>query len=486
MPRDVTATPVSINPMGRHSLTSGAHSSSTPHQAVDGLATVSNTGLASSMQADKQVCAQDVGNGPLAGASLPLTESPAGVHGALPASAEPALTAEEVLNRSLREAAALGHVEGLAASIAAGASLNATNKSGSTALMIAAQRGKLEAVKMLGAAGADIHATNKKGESAISLAVAQGHAHVVKELRLQGARLSYLQLEMNTPALKRFIDAGNWPVSAALIAAGVNTFAAFGQGLVTQLSPMVLRGLLGANDVARAAMRCSLASTGALQVDLDCAMACVAAMKYPELTKALHAMGARMPDSCKAGAERGLRDMVRTNDRAGVQAWLEAGVSVNAVNQDGVSALMYVTQVPSLDLLELLINAGADPELFDKDGETALIYAAKRGNQGAADMLLRHGVDAGLNGPGSPSALQWALTLNHLGVANRLLESGAQCTPQDLLNAVRSLTAGLPDAQISPRDLLQMATLRALHAGLVHLAAVIPTDVEAVQTYSMI
>lgn len=51
------------------------------------------------------------------------------------------------------------------------------------------------------------------------------------------------------------------------------------------------------------------------------------------------------------------------------------GADVNAIAQDGTTALMLAAQNAKLDVVELLLKKGAKPALKDKSGKTALDYA---------------------------------------------------------------------------------------------------------------
>ena len=54
---------------------------------------------------------------------------------------------------------------------------------------------------------------------------------------------------------------------------------------------------------------------------------------------------------------------------------IEKGADVNAVSNDGETALMYAAQNAKLDVVMLLLKKGANPKLKDKAGKTALEYA---------------------------------------------------------------------------------------------------------------
>jgi ankyrin repeat protein len=82
-----------------------------------------------------------------------------------------------------------GDLASLASQIAAGADVDAIDRFGQSALMIASQRGHLEVVRLLIEAGADLDRTAKFGLSATMLAVVNGHELVARELGAAGAEI---------------------------------------------------------------------------------------------------------------------------------------------------------------------------------------------------------------------------------------------------------------------------------------------------------
>lgn len=86
-------------------------------------------------------------------------------------------------------AAKRGDAAALAAQLAAGRNVDARDRYGQTALMLAAVRGHLEAVRVLVRAGADLDVTAKFGLSATMLAVVNHHGELARELAAAGAAL---------------------------------------------------------------------------------------------------------------------------------------------------------------------------------------------------------------------------------------------------------------------------------------------------------
>jgi ankyrin repeat protein len=93
------------------------------------------------------------------------------------------------MNANWEQAAKRGDSVSLADQIAAGADVDALDRFGQSALMLAAQRGHLEVVRVLIRSGADLDKTAKYGMSAAMLAAVNRHDSVARALAEAGADL---------------------------------------------------------------------------------------------------------------------------------------------------------------------------------------------------------------------------------------------------------------------------------------------------------
>jgi ankyrin repeat protein len=82
-----------------------------------------------------------------------------------------------------------GDVDAVRELIRAGADVDARDRYGQTALMLAAQRGHHEIVELLVARGAALDVTAKYGLTALMLAIVAGHPAVARVLARAGADL---------------------------------------------------------------------------------------------------------------------------------------------------------------------------------------------------------------------------------------------------------------------------------------------------------
>ena len=96
------------------------------------------------------------------------------------------------MNAAWELAAKQGDASSLSAQLSQGADVDARDRFGQTALMLAACHGHLGAVRVLVEAGANLDVTAKFGLSATMLAVVNHHASVASVLAEAGADLELL------------------------------------------------------------------------------------------------------------------------------------------------------------------------------------------------------------------------------------------------------------------------------------------------------
>ena len=94
-----------------------------------------------------------------------------------------------------RDAATTGDVSFMAAILGEGGDINAKDKFGQTALMLAAVHGQSEVVRLLIGAGASFDVTAKHGLSALMLAVVNHHDAIARDLAAAGADMTLLGTE---------------------------------------------------------------------------------------------------------------------------------------------------------------------------------------------------------------------------------------------------------------------------------------------------
>jgi ankyrin repeat protein len=91
------------------------------------------------------------------------------------------------MDPEFERAATAGDAAALEAHLEAGADVNAKDRYGQSALMLAAHRGHLDSVRVLLRHGASLDVTAKYGLSALMLAIVGGHEAVARALAQGGA-----------------------------------------------------------------------------------------------------------------------------------------------------------------------------------------------------------------------------------------------------------------------------------------------------------
>ena len=109
-----------------------------------------------------------------------------------------------------------------------------------------------------------------------------------------------------------------------------------------------------------------------------------------------------------------------------VEVLLAAGADVNAVGNDGTSALMEASHHGFLKVVRVLVFAGADINARDRNGSTALTLACGDGHLDVVQALLAKGADVNAHArPGGRSlqgtAMMIALHREHAAVVRVLL-----------------------------------------------------------------
>ena len=74
-----------------------------------------------------------------------------------------------------------------------------------------------------------------------------------------------------------------------------------------------------------------------------------------------------------------------------VKILIDAGASLQASDEDGLTPLMVAARKGNAEIVAALIEASADLDVRDADGWTALRYAAEFQNKETEDLLRKSG-----------------------------------------------------------------------------------------------
>lgn len=198
-------------------------------------------------------------------------------------------------------------------------------------------------------------------------------------------------------------------------------------------------------------------------------------------------------EGVKATLAAGIFPTCKTEDMAWTPLWiaactqkleiaeilLNAGADVNAMTNDGRTAINEAAKIGATEIIQLLINHGADMELSAaKFGETPLLSAAAKGHIAAVRTLLTAGANIRASQFGGWTALHYALLnkspemacmiLKYSPDVNAATTGGARALHLAALAGMASLASQLLDigAEIDAVESGELTALRvAVQAG---------------------
>lgn len=223
---------------------------------------------------------------------------------------------------TLLQAAEAGQTAVALAHLDNSADVDATDSTGTTALMWAAYNGDLELVERLIATGADVNARNEFGTSAITEAAIVGNAQMLRALLAGGADPNTENPEGETP-LMAVARTGRIDAAGALIDAGAHVNAREDWGGQSAIMWAAARG-------------------------------------HPAMIEFLAANGA---DVNAHGVVRQWERKTITEPRP------------KDLNKGGFTPLLYAAREGCVECARKLVAAGADPDLTDPERVTPLVMA---------------------------------------------------------------------------------------------------------------
>ncbi|WP_242101847.1 ankyrin repeat domain-containing protein [Lysobacter sp. M2-1] len=323
------------------------------------------------------------------------------------------IDARDARGRSaLHEAAQAGHVEIMAALLAAGADVHASDAAGRTPLLDAAYGGRLGAVDALLAAKADATAEDEAGRGALALACAGDtpSVAVVRRLLEVGADPGHVD-KSGKRAVDLAAEAGRW-------------------SLVSALDPGYALPASVAGDEA--------ADIGEAEGQLHLPDRPPAALLGEALERqdpdALDPALARLLTPDELGALLG--EEVALTWPAGLEWLLGQGVNPDVRAAGGDTAIFQLLARPALlASLQALLRRGVSPAgvggLARFLGACAGGDHAARGFERVAIELLERGADPFAPSPGGDPPLALAVRLGWTRLAQRLLASGVSLDARD-------------------------------------------------------
>jgi uncharacterized protein len=272
------------------------------------------------------------------------------------------LTAAAAAGPSVIDAVKSGDREALRLLLKRGASVNAAEVDGTTALHYAAQAGDLETVSLLIKAGAKVNAANRYGVAPLSLAATSGSAAIVEQLLKAGADPNTTSAEGET-ALMTAARSGN--------AGGVKSLAAHGAKVNAAESWQGQTALMWAAAENHADAIRMLVEFGA---DKNARSKVLEGM--PPLRPTAPDVGQQgIHSTFPKGGMTALLYAARQGAGDAVRALAESGVDMNQADPDGFTGMILAILNGHYDVAALFVEKGADINRADLSGRTPLYTA---------------------------------------------------------------------------------------------------------------
>jgi ankyrin repeat protein len=300
---------------------------------------------------------------------------------------------------ALMWAAAEGHADVVKALLAAGADASGRTKTGTTPLLFAAREGDLEVTKALLAAGAKVDQASSDGTTPLIVATIRGHIAYATFLLDQGANPNLgpgftpllwaageWPLDYTNDGTRILAEDNEWTPLGGLRGAArldfVKVLVAHGANVNARATstPRAYVGLGARGRAAAARSRGSAALRGATPFLLAAQAGAVDVMRFlvekgaEPLAKTTNNTTAVM---LAAGLGRRIGKFQTTVDESlgAVTLALALGNDINAVNNDGESALHGPAYLNRGAVAQLLVEKGATLNQKDKRGWTPLTVA---------------------------------------------------------------------------------------------------------------
>ena len=325
---------------------------------------------------------------------------------------------------ALHWAALGGHEAVVKLLLEKGAELESKNKNGWTPLLRAARDGHEAVVKLLLEKGAELESKDTDGRTALHWAALGGHEAVVKLLLEKGAELESKDTDGWTPLLQAAAY-GREAVVRLLLEKGAELESKNTNGR----TPLLRAAAYGHEAVVKLLLEKG-AELESKDTDGWTPLLQAAAYGREAVVKLLLEKGAELeskntngwtPLSWAAGAGR----------EAVVRLLLEKGAELESKNTDGWTPLLQAAAYGREAVVKLLLEKGAELESKDTDGRTPLSRAAGAGHEAVVRLLLEKGAELESKDTDGRTPLSRAAAYGREAVVKLLLEKGAELESKD-------------------------------------------------------
>lgn len=144
---------------------------------------------------------------------------------------------------------------------------------------------------------------------------------------------------------------------------------------------------------------------------------------------------ATAPDAVQWRDGKGMTPLMKaaeTGARDAAAALLQApAIEIDAVNENGSTALMYAAHAGKASIADLLLKAGAHVNHANARGHTALMSAAAYGHKNTVGVLLAAGADPRLKSEDGATAMEFARDNGFAEIAVALAQRAKELDARD-------------------------------------------------------
>ncbi len=335
--------------------------------------------------------------------------------------------------------------------LAAGADPNMPDKkeNGDTALILAAEKGNIEILKLLIDAGSELNHQGKKGQTALLAAVANKHIDAVNFLLKAGADPNFIMKKKDRgtdfTVLERAVsgalhaqDANDRLKYKELIKILIDAKATVNMALLSEGSP-ILELINTSSDKPDHidVLQLLLRAKPNLNVTVRRLPLLQYAMGYGASSEVIKVLIDAGVDVNAANDEGRTPLMKSLYDEKTFKKLIEAGADVNKKDKKGNTVLMLIASEPLREgkgfrLTNMLLDAGAQIDVQDSEGETALLRAIKAKNDDVIFALLNRKVNLRIENSKGHTAWQWAITMGNSKALEAMLNTSLDVNAQTL------------------------------------------------------
>lgn len=299
-------------------------------------------------------------------------------------------------NAPLSLAASRGHTDVIRHLLNSGAKVNTQNYRNRTPLLLAVDNGHVSAVEELLKAGADVFAKDLSDLTALHQATENDNEEIVKLVLKRGPAPCSVDMNDQTPFMIA-IKKGVSNIIALYLEAGARILPEedYNRDVV-----LLFAAQCGNNTIVKQFFD---AGANVNKSRLKGRTALSLAVPFEEVVQFLLSAGAAVDSHDDDTGHTPLIQAALCNNEESIKLLVGAGADVNAVDNEGKTALSH--GVAHEGVVRLLLASGAKVDWKDNGGLTPLMWAAKDMKSKAVGLLIEAGADVSLTEPSGRNAL---------------------------------------------------------------------------------